>query len=81
LIFGSFIGGVLVWGFRCGVSTNRTNRKLIRVLYTFFATISLVMVLSVGFFLLLLYSLYIPAYFLLVTIVLWEVVSEAARRI
>ncbi|MEM2129131.1 MAG: hypothetical protein QXZ70_00880 [Candidatus Bathyarchaeia archaeon] len=78
LLFGSFVAGALVWSFRCGI---KRGRRLITVLCILFATISFVMSISVGFFLLLMNSLYLSAYFLLASIISWEVVSEIARRI
>jgi len=79
LIFGSFVAGALVWGYRCNVD-NR-SRRLVIVLQVLFVMISFVMSISVGFFLLILNSLYLSAYSLLGSIVLWEAISEVARRI
>jgi hypothetical protein len=78
LLFGFFIFGVIVWGYRCGI---KKGRKLITILCILFATISFVMNLSVGFFLLLKNTLYFPAYLLFAAIISWEVVSEVARKV
>jgi hypothetical protein len=78
LLFGSFVFGILFWGFRCNI---KRNRRLIQVLNIVFAMISFIMSISVGFFLLLINTLYLSAYSLIAIIISWEVVTEVARRI
>jgi hypothetical protein len=80
LLFGPFVVGLIIWAIRCSTPYNKENRKLIRILWCFFVTMSFIMLLSVTFLLVLLNGLYLAAFSLFLIVVAWEGVSEGVRK-